>query len=128
MWSRFAMLMNDATEIPGGAVKLSSFPRSEVSHRTVFIYSGAKRAPRGSGPFQATFFSLPTEFEVTAYGGDFGVTTAIKLEAGPMWSTEIPESMLNSPPFSLLRVHKWMVLLARTTLSEFGSVVQDDSS
>jgi len=25
MWSRFAMLMNDATEIPGGAVKLSSF-------------------------------------------------------------------------------------------------------
>ena len=72
--------------------------------------------------------SLPTEFEVTAYGGDFGVTTAIKLEAGPMWSTEIPGSMLNSPPSSLLRVHKWMVLLARTTLSECGSVVQDDSS
>ena len=41
------MLINEATEIPGGAVKLSSFPRSEVSHRTVFIYSGAKRAPRG---------------------------------------------------------------------------------
>ena len=114
---------------PVGAVKLSSFPRSEVSHRTVFIYSGAKRTPRGCQDcFRPHSMSLPTEFEVTAYGGDFGVTQAIKLEAGPLWSTEIPGSMLNSPPSSPLRVHKWMVLLARTTLSECGSVVQDDSS
>ncbi len=85
------MLINEATMVPGGAVKLSSLPRSEGSQRTVFIYSAEKRAPRGSGLFQVAYFLSPfAEFEVTAYGGDFGITMALKLEAGPMWSMEIP--------------------------------------
>ena len=67
------MLINKAMGIPGGAVKLSSFPRSKGSPRTVFVYSGAKHARRGSRPFQvASFLSLPTELEVAAYGNDFG--------------------------------------------------------
>ena len=56
-----------------------------------FLSIVAKSARRGSGLFQVAYFlSLPTEFEVTAYGGDFGITMAPKLEAGPMWSMEIP--------------------------------------